>query len=75
MNSVTRLQRRLARIGQLVSGIVDCYHESRNDLDRQEWDLLDTNLRTLFRNGTAIARLRRAVLRALRQARKEVPAR
>lgn len=71
MKRRTSLQRRLAPLERLVSGAVDCVLEARNNVGRGEWDLADANLRTLFRNASAIVRQRKSVIRALCQSRRE----
>jgi hypothetical protein len=75
MNRRKSLQRRLAPLERLVSGAVDCVLEARNNAARGEWDFAGSNLRTLFRNASAIARQRKSVLRAVRVLRREEPSR
>ena len=67
------LQRQLVPLERLVSGAVDCVLEARNNVARGEWELADANLRTLFRNASAIARQRKPVIRAMLRARKARP--
>ena len=71
MKRRTSLQRRLARLERLVSGAVDCVLEARSNVERGEWDFAGSNLRTLFRNASAIARQRKSVIRALLRVRRE----
>lgn len=69
--ATAHLLKRLAFLEKSLSAAVDCLLEARNNTTRAEWDFGDTNLRTLFRNATAIRRQRAAVLRMLAHARKE----
>lgn len=71
MKASHRLQKRLAVIEKLLSRSVDCALESKNNVERCEWDFAATNLRNLFFNAAAIKRQRATVLRALCLARKE----
>lgn len=71
MSKPATFQRRIALLERLVSGAVDCVLEARNNVGRGEWHFADANLRTLFRNASAIARQRKPVIRAMRRARRE----
>ena len=71
MSARTILKRQLAEVRRLTLGSLDCVDESRNNLDRSEWELLEKNLRTILHNGARITLRRKAVLILLRQARTE----
>jgi hypothetical protein len=71
VKAASRLLKRVVPLERLVSGAIDCVLEARNNAERGEWAFAETNLRTLFRNATAIAKRRTATLHLLRLARKE----
>lgn len=71
MSRRSQLKRRLGTLESHVSGLVDCLHETKNNLARGEWDFAKSNLRILFRNATVIHGQRQTVLRELTAARRK----
>ena len=71
MKASHRLQKRVAVLETLVGRSVDCALESKNNVERCEWDFARTNLRNLFLNAAKIKHQRATVLRLLRRSRKE----